>query len=154
MGDHRGQLGGQGHQEGFFPFLEQPDLFLLHHQHPQGLALVDDGRAEERLEGVFMGFGQVFELGVVLGVGQVDQLFLLADKADDALPQRDLGMAHRLDRQAVGGGEQVGLFQILAQINGAAVHMHGFAGLLDQFGHGFVEIGAGRHPLNDFPQFL
>ena len=49
MGQHTCQLRGHGDQKRLFFLVEAAAILLLHNQHPQHFALVDNGRPQERV---------------------------------------------------------------------------------------------------------
>ena len=153
LGDAGRQLRRQGDHEGLFPFIEQPALFLLHHQNADHLALVHDGGTEEGAKRLFRDIGQKLETGVRRGIGQVDQLFPLAHQTDYALLERQGGFAHSRLGQPIGRRQSIAAHVGLGDINGAAVHRHGEPGLAHQCLQGLFEgVGLG-HALDDASEF-
>ena len=98
---------GQHHGDG----LQRLDLFLvvvaaravLHRQHADHAAAAQDGHAEQRVEDLLAGLGPVREVGVRLGVGQVQQPGLRGDASDEALADPEPGAVHRVAVEALGG---------------------------------------------------
>ena len=85
--DGAGQLGGQGHQQGYLVVLEAPRLALAQHQHAQHLAILDDGCAEKAAEAVLAGLMGKQVTRVTGCIVQIDGLRPLADQADQAAVQ-------------------------------------------------------------------
>ena len=68
MGHHCGQLGRQGHQEGFFFLIKTAALALLNNDNAQQFSVMNNGHAQKGMERLFAGFLQVTEFGVRGGI--------------------------------------------------------------------------------------
>ena len=82
-----------------------PPGAVLHHEHADDRTAAHDRHAEEGVVDFFARLGEVFERGVLLGVGEIEPDRLLGDGADEALARLQLGLVHGLALEALGGVE-------------------------------------------------
>ena len=127
MGNHRRQLGGDGNQKGFFTLVETAHIPLLHHHHPQHLAMVHHRHTEKSMERIFAGFRQVMEFGMTESVFQVHRLFAQANLAHQTLRQPQAHVPHRFLLEPLGSHQDITLLFFVTQINGAHFGAHGIA---------------------------
>ena len=154
MGDNPRQLGGHGDQECLFALIEAAPVCLLHHQHPQHIALVDDRYTEEGVITLFADVGQELETGVVLGVLQVDRLLPLGHQPYQALSGGQAGDAYLLLVQPLSGAEYVAPGIGVTHIDAANLGAHGVAHPAHDNTQGIVEALGGVDLLDDMAEGL
>jgi hypothetical protein len=109
VGDDPGELRRHGDQKRLFALVEAPPPRLLHHQHAEHFALVNDRHPEKGVEGFLADVGQQTEVGMQLRVLEVDRLLALGDQAHQALAGFQGDLAHQPRIQALGGAKHIAL---------------------------------------------
>ena len=125
VGDHPGELRREGDQKGFLALVEAAPLRLLHNQHAEHIALVDDGHAKKRVKGLFADVRQQLKIRVQLRVFKVQRLFPFGHQADQTLAARQAGFAHLIAVQALRGPEPVALPVPFADVHATDLGAHG-----------------------------
>ncbi len=152
MGNHPGELGTHGDQEGFLHLIKQPALLLLDDQHAHHPPVVDDGHPEEGGIALLAGLGKVAETGMRGGVFEVHRLLADTDITDQTLVA---GQAHHPDGalvQALGGHQLIAIGIGIEQIDRANVGLHRLAHPLDDDIQRGGQVLGGVDLLNDTPQ--
>ncbi len=124
VSNHPCQLGRQGYHEGFFAFVETAMFHLLHHQHAEHAAVVNDGYTKEGMKTLFTGGLQVMESGVTGGIFQIDRFGTLANLTDNALGRRQTDLANRFLIQPLGSTEHIALMHRVKQEDGTHLSLH------------------------------
>ncbi len=154
MCDHGRQLRGHRDQEGFFAFVEAAPLGLLNHQHAEHIALVNDGCAEEGVEGFLAQALQQLEAGMALGVLEVDRLLALGHQADQAFTRRQARRSHLQRVQTLGSAKHEAPAGFVAHVHAADLSAHGIAYALDDDLQRIIESFGCIHLLHDIAQGL
>ena len=148
-GDDRSELRGQRDQKGFFAFVKAAPFAVLHHQHPQHLAVMDDGHAQKGVERLFAELRQVEVAGMPAGVLQVDGFRPLPHQADQADAFIQGRSAHQLRVEPLVGGEQVLIAARGFQIDRAHFRVESGPHFADDELQRLRKSGRGAYILND-----
>ena len=94
MGDYTGKLGRQRHQKRFIALVKAARLRLLHDQHTEHTALMNDGHTQERVERLLANTGQQAKPGVIFRIFQIDRLSPFGNQADQTIAGSETRHTH------------------------------------------------------------
>ncbi len=154
VGKHATQLGRHGHQEGLVLLAVAALLGLLHHQHAEHAALVDDGHAKETGVALLAGGLEVAKLRVRLGVLEVEWFLAPGHQAHQALTDGQGHLPHRLTAQADGLHQHQAVDLLVEQVEGADVGLHRLANAPHHGGERRVQAAGPVDFLDDAAQDL
>ena len=154
MGDDPRQLGRHGDQKGLFGFIETALCPLLHHQYAENFPLVDDGHAQEGVEGFLAEALDQLEAGVAIGNLQVERLLALGDEAHQPLPGGQAGQSNLFGIQPLGGTEHQAAGGFVDQVDAADFGAHGLAHPPHDDGQGLRQAIGGIDLLHHIAQGL
>ena len=152
MGDAAGKLPGDGHQKGDLVLGKQPLDPPLHHQHPEHIAMMDDGDAQIAREWLLTAALDIEEARVGRGLVQIDRLGTLAHHRHQPLtgaqPHLPLGFAI----EPLGGHQHQRVVGRVVQIDGADIGIHRAADIVDDNPQHRIEVTCGTDALNNAAQ--
>ena len=99
-------------------------IALLHNQHAQQIALVNNGRTQKRVKGLFTQTLDPLKLGVCTGIVQIERLFPGRHPAHQTFIKAQAKLTHLLGVQALCGAENQLLGTFIVQVDRAHIGMH------------------------------
>ena len=120
---HQGELRAQRYQKGFFLRRELSRLQALHRQHAHGVAGAHQRHRAETAEVLLADSGNMHEVGVCIGVDDIQRVAGARHQTDEPLASFEAGAPDCLTAQTVAGHEHhVGT--VAGQIQRADIHAH------------------------------
>ncbi len=152
VGDETGELRRHRDQEGFLVLVETAALALLHHQHAEYLAVVDDRHPEKGLEDLLARILDVFVVRMRFGIFEVERLLAPRHVANQSLVQGQAHLPLELLVQALGGHEHIAIVLRIMDVHRTHLGAHRIAHAPHDDLQGLRQIARGDHLLHDAAQ--